>query len=221
VTRTVAQVIGTNVRNRRLTAGISLDTLAASSPLLMSTGRIGNIESARSATTTLESLIAMAIALSRTTAEPVTLVDLLDGEGQVSLGDQFTIELSTLQAVLRGQPVPILDAENDRKLGEVMTEASRMAITRLPEWTRLPQSVRRNLDPHGWLRVKMTLRESDTRMCKAIGVDRELGAALMTQLWGKPFSEERDHRAGSDTNAQHKGQISRQLKADLEKAITT
>jgi hypothetical protein len=65
----------------------------------------------------------------------------------------------------------------------------------------------------------MTLHESDTRMCKAIGVDGELGAALMTKLWNKPFSEERDHRAGPDANAQRKGQISRQLKADLEKAM--
>jgi transcriptional regulator with XRE-family HTH domain len=213
----VAQVVGVNVRNRRQTAGISLDTLAAASPLPMSTGRIGNIESARSAST-LETLYAMAAALSRATAESVTLADLLAGEGEVLLGDQFTIELSTLQAVVRGQPVPIFDAENDRKLGKVMNEASRWAITRLPEWEQLPQSVRRNLDPHDWLRVKMTLRESDTRMCQTIGIDRELGAALMTKLWNKPFSEERDHRAGSNTNAQHKGQISRQLKADLEKA---
>jgi transcriptional regulator with XRE-family HTH domain len=211
-------VVGDNVRNRRKTAGISLDTLAAFSPLPMSTGRIGNIESARSATTTLETLIAMAAALSRATAEPVTLADLLDGEGEVSLGDQFTVELSTLQAVLRGEPVPIVDAETDRKLGKVMREGSRMAITRSPEWGRLPQSACRDLDPHDWLRVRMTMRESDIRMCKAIGVDRELGAALMTKLWNKPFSEERDHRAGADAKAQRKGQISRRLKADLEKA---
>jgi transcriptional regulator with XRE-family HTH domain len=219
VIRTVAQVIGTNVRNRRKTADISLDTLAASSPLPMSTGRIGNIESARSTTTTLETLIAMAVALSRTTVEPVTLADLLDGEGEVVLGDQFTIELSTLRSVLRGESVPISDAESDRKLGKVMREGSRMAIARSPEWKRLSQSARRDLDPHDWLRVRMTMRESDIRMCKAIGADRELGAALMAKLWNEPFSAERDRRAGPDAKAQRKGQISRQLKADLEKAI--
>jgi hypothetical protein len=212
-------VVGDNVRGRRQAADISLEALATSSPLPMSTGRVGNIESARTTTTTLESLIAMAAALSLTTAEPVTLADLLAGEGEVSLGGQFTVELSTLRAVLRGQPVPISDAETDWKLGKVMNEASRSAITRLPEFKRLPQSVRRNLDPRDWLRVKMTLRESDTRMCKAIGVDRDLGAALMTTLWDKPFSEERDHRAGPDAKAQRRGHISRQLKADLEKAI--
>jgi hypothetical protein len=212
----VAQVVGDNVRNRR--ADISLDILAAASPLPMSTGRIGNIESARSTTTTLETLIAMAAALSRATVEPVTLADLLDGEGEVSLGGQFVIELSTLRAVLRGEPVPISDAETDRKLGKVMSEARRWAITRLPEWKLLPQSVRRDLDPHDWLRVKMTLRESDIRMCKAIDIDHELGAALMAKLWDKPFSAERDRRAGPDAKAQRKGQISRRLKADLEKA---
>ncbi len=184
----------------------------------MSTGRVGDIEAGRAAIT-LNTLWAIAVALSRATAEPVALVDLLDGEGEVSLGGQFTVELSTLQAVLRGEPVPILTLEQDRKLGKIMNEASRLAITRLPEWKRLPPSARRNLDPHDWLRVKMTMHESDTRMCKAIGVGRELGAALMTKLWNKPFSEERDRRAGPDAKAQRKGQISRQLKADLEKAI--
>ena len=60
-----------------------------------------------------------------------------------------------------------------------------------------------------------TLRESDMRMCKSIGVDLGTGAAAMAKLWGKPFSAERDSRAEPGANAQRKGQISRQLKAEL------
>ncbi len=63
--------------------------------------------------------------------------------------------------------------------------------------------------------VHGTLRESDMRMCKSIGVDLATGAAAMDRLWGKPFSAERDHRAEPGANAQRKGQISRQLKAEL------
>lgn len=211
-------MVGANVRRRRLDAGITLDTLAASSPLPMSTGRIGNIEAARSACT-LETLLAIAAALSRATVEPVTLADLLDGDGEVSLGAQFTVDLSTLRAALCGEPVPIVDAEIDR-LGEAMVEnVKRAMITRTDEWKRLPPWARRKLEPLDWLRVERTLRETDLRMCKTIGVDRGLGAALMAKLWGRPFSDERDHRAGSDAKAQGKGQVSRQLKAELEKAI--
>ena len=60
-----------------------------------------------------------------------------------------------------------------------------------------------------------TLRESDRRMCKSIGVDLGTGAAAMAKLWGKPFSAERDSRAEKGANAQRKGQISRQLKSEL------
>ena len=67
--------------------------------------------------------------------------------------------------------------------------------------------------------VRGTLRESDMRMCKSIGVDLAIGAAAMDKLWGRPFSTERDHRAEPGANAQRKGQISRQLKAELQKVV--
>jgi hypothetical protein len=62
-------------------------------------------------------------------------------------------------------------------------------------------------------------READERMCRTIGVTRERGAAAMYELWGRTFSDERDAQAESDANAQRKGQISRQLKAQLEEEI--
>ena len=69
----------------------------------------------------------------------------------------------------------------------------------------------------GMVAVRGTLR--DMRMCKSIGVDLGTGAAAMDKLWGRPFSSERDSRAEPDANAQRKGQISRQLKAELQKVV--
>jgi hypothetical protein len=46
-----------------------------------------------------------------------------------------------------------------------------------------------------------------------------LGAAAMAALWGRTFTAERDHRAEPDAKAQRRGQISRQLKADLQEVI--
>jgi transcriptional regulator with XRE-family HTH domain len=215
---TLAQVVGNNVRRRRKAAGVSLDQLAAYSPLPMSTGRIGDIEAGRAAVT-VNLLLAIAAALSKATMEPVTLAGLFEGEGDVTLGAQFDISLSTLQATFRGQSVPIFDVETDRKGREVMGKGMRLAITGSEEWKRLPEPLRQGVDPLDWLKVERTLHEADVRMCKTIGVDRELGAALMTKLWGRPFSAERDHRAEPDAKAQGRGQISRQLKAELQKAI--
>ena len=62
--------------------------------------------------------------------------------------------------------------------------------------------------------------ESDWRMCKNIGVDEFLGAAAMAALWGSTFTAERDHRAGPKANAQRRGQISRQLKEELQGIIS-
>jgi hypothetical protein len=52
-----------------------------------------------------------------------------------------------------------------------------------------------------------------------LGVDQVLGAAAMAALWRRTFTAERDNRAGPDANAQRRGQISHQLKADLQEVI--
>jgi hypothetical protein len=40
------------------------------------------------------------------------------------------------------------------------------------------------------------------------------------QLWHSTFSDERDQRAGPDANQQKRGRISRELRAELEKALS-
>ena len=61
---------------------------------------------------------------------------------------------------------------------------------------------------------------AEQRLAKSLGVSGSRLADLSSQLWGKTFSEERDHRAGPDANQQKRGQVSRQLRAELEKALT-
>ncbi len=51
------------------------------------------------------------------------------------------------------------------------------------------------------------------------GVDRELGAAAMTKLWDKPFTARRDEKTEAGANAQRRGQVSRQFKAELQKVV--
>lgn len=77
----------------------------------------------------------------------------------------------------------------------------------------------RTVKPDLRLDVRRDFSESDARMCKNIGVDQFLGAAAMAALWRRTFTAERNHRAGPDANAQRRGQISRQLKAELQEVI--
>jgi hypothetical protein len=38
-------------------------------------------------------------------------------------------------------------------------------------------------------------------------------------VWGRTFSEERDRRAGGEANAQKRGRVTREMKAELEQVI--
>lgn len=106
-----------------------------------------------------------------------------------------------------------------RKLGTVMDKAKRPLITSLPEWKALPKWAREQVDPTDWLDVDLEFQESDARICKSLGISRELGVAAMALLWKKTLVAERDRLAGPGANAQRRGQISRQLKAELQKAV--
>jgi hypothetical protein len=83
----------------------------------------------------------------------------------------------------------------------------------LPDWAR-------EIDPKLRARVLGDFVESDERMCKRIGVEPDIGAAAMANRWRRTFTAERDRRAGPDANAQRRGQISRQLQAELQKALS-
>jgi hypothetical protein len=68
--------------------------------------------------------------------------------------------------------------------------------------------------------VERGLLEADYRMAHSVGIAPEIAAATMQELWGRSFTAERDRRAGPDANPQKRGRISRELKAELHKAVT-
>lgn len=61
---------------------------------------------------------------------------------------------------------------------------------------------------------------AEQRLAKTLGISGARLAGVSSQLWGCTFGEERDRRAGVGANQQKKGRISRELRAELEKAIT-
>jgi hypothetical protein len=62
--------------------------------------------------------------------------------------------------------------------------------------------------------------EADYRMAHSVGISREMAAFEMEALWGRSFTAERDRRAGPDANPQKRGRISRELKTELQEAIS-
>jgi len=59
----------------------------------------------------------------------------------------------------------------------------------------------------------------EERIRKSLGISAMLLATATASLWKRTFSQERDRRAGAGANAQKRGQITRQMRAELDAAI--
>jgi hypothetical protein len=127
----------------------------------------------------------------------VTLADLVAGEGFVALNDNLDVRAARLADVCRGQIFKLGKGNWRMKF----RPASAGEVTALVE----------------------TLQRSgltEQRLAQRLGVAPELLARMSSRLWGRTFSEERDRRAGRGANRQKRGQVSRTLQRELEKALT-
>jgi hypothetical protein len=100
--------------------------------------------------------------------------------------------------------------------------ASPISMVQLNDKLTVPlQAVRLALgaSPPRFAQLTVDFVEGDMRVCKRLGVDDATGGALMVQLWGRTYRDERDRRAGPNANAQHRGQVARKLQAELETAL--
>lgn len=201
VDKSLAQVAGRNVRRLRLAAGVTLEQVAAATRpygLRWSSGRVGDFEGGRVAPS-LSTLYAVALTLRDVTGQPVALRDLFDGDEDATLTDSLAVPLKSLRSSLSGLPVG--DESNPDKFRLIV---------------RPPEEAGTALVLAG---VGLQLRESDYRLIKDLEVPPDTAVAAMAKLWRRPFSVERDARAGANANAQRKGQISRQLKTELREAL--
>jgi hypothetical protein len=169
---------------------------------------VGDFESGRSAptfATVLAVVRALQSALQEAGKQPrglsvadgVTLADLVSGEGFVALNDNLDVRVARLVDVCRGEVFP-LGKDNWRyqlrpmKAGEV---------------SALVETLRRS-------------GLTEQRLAQRLGIGVDHLAVLSSRLWKKTFSEERDRRSGPDANRQKRGQVTRALQRELEKAIT-
>ncbi|WP_156763448.1 helix-turn-helix domain-containing protein [Mycobacterium scrofulaceum] len=205
MTDTMAEVAGRNVRALRQAAGWTLNDFAhemGRCGLQWSTGRVGDFEAGRAAAS-FESLYAVTAALSGVLKKPVALADLFAGDGWVQINDRASVELSALRAALSGKAITSGPRVTEKVSGQV-----------LPKWARS-----RGVTAKLFAQVINDFRESDDRMCRSIGVESHIGAAAMAVLWGRTFSAERDDQTEPGSKPQRRGQVSRQLKAELLKVI--
>ncbi|MFZ0718130.1 hypothetical protein [Mycobacterium sp.] len=209
----LAVLVGRNCKRTRSAIGVTQDELAQSARLVglrWTASAVGDFEAGRSApsfATVLAVGMALQFALEGTAEQRkevptwgVTLADLVDGEGWVALTDRMSLPARLLAAACRGQFFASEDPQSFREWFERARKAEGVVFADVG-----------TVIPLGGL--------TEHRLAKRLGLSALELASLSAELWQTTFSKERDRRAGPDANQQKRGRISRELRAELEKAF--
>jgi hypothetical protein len=161
-----------------------------------SESRVADFESGRVAPN-LATLIAVCLALADAGCANVTFPGLLRSESQIQINDSILLSNEQVANLLFGVPASSIEME-------------------LHEWVLAQQ-----LHLHMPTTVTATnpAGATEERTWKALGISSAELADWSAALWKRTFSQERDRRAGEGANAQKRGQVSRQMRKELQTAI--
>jgi transcriptional regulator with XRE-family HTH domain len=209
-----AEVLGYNCRRVRTAIGVTQDELARHARdvgLKWNAAKVANFEAGRWAPT-FATVLAVTLALQKAwkdrekSGEPptikVTLSELVHVRGGwIALNDTLDVVGAELADVCSGD-VPEIGPRQIRKRGAPAPQPY--------DWDRRMRDISAVLERSGL---------TEDRLARRLGIGRARLADESSRLWRRTFSEERDRRAGPGANQQKKGRISRELRAELEKAI--
>ena len=212
----LALAVGQNCSRIRSDAGVTQDGLAKCARgigLRWTASAVGDFEAGRSAptfATVLAATLALNMALQES-GQPggTTLADLVApgvaaGERFVALTDSIDVLDTLLVQVCQGQEFRLHEGKWRPKLQPLGWRETQAMLDGLGD-------VREILERSGL---------TEHRLAQRLGTDHAHIAKLSLRLWQRTFSDERDRRAGADANQQKKGRISRELRAELERALT-
>ncbi|MFN3002350.1 helix-turn-helix domain-containing protein [Mycolicibacterium wolinskyi] len=198
-------VIGENAR--RLRGDATADDVAKAARrygLNWGTGRISDLEHGR-VSPTLPTLAALVLALGDVRDAKVTLGDLLDCDQNISVTTALTISSDQLRRFL---------ASGDM-FGFALASPRDWIAELRDQWPARLHEV----SAGALMRLLGDFGEPEERLARDLGLDRERLAAEMAALWRRSYHAERDRRAGVDANAQKKGRVARELKAELRTVL--
>jgi transcriptional regulator with XRE-family HTH domain len=230
--QSLAAVVGLNCAERRLAAGLTQEQFvryARGVGLRWTASKLADFERGRREVA-FGTVLAVSWALSKAQADakhrgvagagPVTLADLLQSNGNVVLTSDGPDPLGSVVAdVCRGRPWPSDALDLYGAAGLEMQESYRQIVESAPS-----ALVDGHFDPNLTTTDLEQMRKrsglTEDRVAQRLNISRDRLAAVSFRLWeGRTFGEERDRRGGPDVNQQKKGRISRELRAELEKAF--
>lgn len=216
-TPTLAQAIGLNVRRLRQSNNLTLEAVAKASRergLKWDNTRVANFEAGK-VPPSLNTLVPLALALSDCAASPITLGELLASDSAIRINDVLAVGPKTLSDWASGKPISAPEQLIGGIVLQYKTAEGRGVVTD-KDLSHVHKRER--------ALVAAVLRDSgltEARVGRALGISPTRLAILSVRLWGRSFAAERDHRAPANASAQGRGQISRELKAELAAVIAT
>jgi transcriptional regulator with XRE-family HTH domain len=210
-------VIGKNARRLRKDAGLTLDQVSIAARmrgLNWSEARVADFEAGRVAPN-LATLIAVVLALQDAGCADATFPKLLQpiSAWPIQINDSLPLWNEQVINLLSGQPIGEPNPLGQKRKG-VPTSFTELApdesviAERLPFYS--PAILRAVIEASG---------ATEERTRKALGISSMLLADLSGALWKRTFSQERDRRVGEGANAQKRGQVTRQMRKELQAAI--
>jgi transcriptional regulator with XRE-family HTH domain len=209
----LAVAVGMNASEFRQQAGLTLDQVgraARARGLKWTESRVADFEAGRVASPSINTLIALVLALNDAGCSEVTLPGLFKWINPLRINESLELDGGEVINLMAGEPVRrALDA-NDVVVPE-------MRWNRTTRERKLLRRFDADLGTHG--RVSQRQGSADIRMSKALNVAPVVLARITAALWNSTFTEERDRRAGTGANAQSRGQVTRAIQAELEAKI--
>lgn len=223
--QSLPEVLGQNCKTLRDRIGCTQDDLARHARqvgLRWRASSVGDLEAGRSSPN-FATVIAVAAALQSALDEKqpdatwsVGLDDLVRFDGVVTVNELLSIPGERLTSWSSGdEPLPV-----PRTTAAGNAEASITANLPIsPRQATAAPNAKDRAVLEAVAGCLMRAGKPEARLAKRLDTDPRDLAAASWHLWKRTFTEERNRRAGPDSNAQKRGQVARTLEAEVRSAI--
>ena len=213
--RSLAAVIGANAKRLRANAELTLDQVSIATRrrgLNWSESRVADFEAGRvAAAANIETLAPLCLALVDAGCTYATIPELLRSLAPIQVNDSLDLYHEDLINLLSGHEI-----KEERTRPQSGGTPASFTLLRADEWKI---SQRFPVEMSTLVAVTRSCGATEERMRKSLGMSSMLLANISASLWGRTFSQERDRRAGEGANAQKRGQVTRQMRTELQAAI--
>lgn len=208
----MAQAVAANARRIRGAATMAeVSDAARLYGAKWTSGTVAKIEAGKTRPT-IETLILLMCALRWTTGNPVTMTDLLQSDQPIRISDTYSATSEVIIWALAGN-----EFDDDHNIEP--TDLQSLVSDARSIGSDTPRAVREQFLATGDLPEVAAVTEQERRVAHDLEVAPVVLQYWAVHLWQRPFEDERDRRAGPDANAQKRGRVTRQLKAEIQSAI--